>query len=344
MCWETIQLPCQVAEGTLSVSNHLWRLWGGIQQLTPRLGIGHSEKQKQKPNFFCSSSDFSHCQVHYYRDKNSILQLDCPDYAMLECRWCMLWLSSGDVILQTLKWNQEVSNAPQYLHRKRKKSLPQYEAPLPRQIHQEVCKKGRSARLHDAGTHGQAHAHPLQFLQCLKNRNGHTNVFLHMWTVSLPALAQPGFLFSRYFYILQVWETGYPVLTDMLHQAPAAPLYRCHPLRRDKFTVTQMASRFVFATRILSDYPFGLWLTAPERGQMRMFVSKERSFAHSKVYRLKKKSIPKIHSICKEAPWANVTSPMQCTGHDTLSPHDHYLSYDIYLCLPLHSNTSSFTT
>lgn len=62
---------------------------------------------------------------------------------------------------------------------KEKQSLPQYEAPLPRQTHQEVCEKGRSARLHDAGTHGQAHAHPLQFLQCLKNKSGHTNVFLH---------------------------------------------------------------------------------------------------------------------------------------------------------------------
>lgn len=202
------------------------------------------------------------------------------------------------LFLQTLKWNQEVSNAPQYLHRKRKKkSLPQYEAPLPRQTHQEVCKKGRSACLHNAGTHGQAHTYTLQFLQCLKNRNGHTNVFLHMWTVSLPMLAQPGLaiasfqlvLFSRYFYILQVWETGYPVLTDILHQAAAGSLYRCHPLRRHKFTVTQMTSRSVFATHILSDYPFGLWLTAPERGQVRMLVSKERSFVHSKVYRLKKK-------------------------------------------------------
>lgn len=227
---------------------------------------------------------------------------------------------------------------------KEKKSLPQYEAPLPRQIHQEVCKKGRSACLHDAGTHGQAHAHPLQFLQCLKNRNGHTNVFLHMWTVSLPTLAQPGFLFSRYFYILQVWETGYPVLTDILHQAPAAPLYRCHPLRRDKFTVTQMASRSVFATHILSDYPFGLWLTAQKEARWGC-LSPRNSHLHVQRYiDLKKKSIPKIHSICKEAPWANVTSPMQCTGHDTLSPHDHYLSYDIYLCFPLHSNASSFTT
>lgn len=121
---------------------------------------------------------------------------------------------------------------------KEKKSLPQYEAPLPRQTHQEVCKKGRSACLHNAGTHGQAHTYTLQFLQCLKNRNGHTNVFLNMWTVSLPTLAQPGLaitsfqlvLFSRYFYILQVWETGYPVLTDILHQAPAGSLFRCHPL------------------------------------------------------------------------------------------------------------------
>lgn len=180
---------------------------------------------------------------------------------------------------------------------KEKKSLPQYEAPLPRQTHQEVCKKGRSACLHNAGTHGQAHTYTLQFLQCLKNRNGHTNVFLHVWTVSLPTLAQPGLaiasfqlvLFSRYFYILQVWETGYPVLTDILHQAPAGSLFRCHPLRRHKFTVTQMTSRSVFATHILPDYPFGLWLTAPERGQVRMFVSKECSFVHSKVYRLKKK-------------------------------------------------------
>lgn len=215
-----------------------------------------------------------------------------------------------------------------------------------------MCKKGRSACLHNAGTHGQAHTYTLQFLQCLKNRNGHTNVFLHMWTVSLPTLAQPGLaiasfqlvLFSRYFYILQVWETGYPVLTDILHQAPAGSLFRCHPLRRHKFTVTQMTSRSVFATHILSDYPFGLWLTAPERGQVRMFVSKERSFVHSKVYRLKEKSMLTIHSICKEAPWVNVTSPTQCTGHDTLSPHDHYLSYDLYLCPSLHSNTSSFTT
>lgn len=146
MCWETIQLPCQVAEGTLSVSNHLWRLWGGIQQLTPRLGIGHSEKQKQKPNFFCSSSDFSNCQVHYYRDKNSILKLDCPDYAMLECRWCMLWLSSGDVILQTLKWNQEVSNAPQYLHRKRKKN--HYPSMKPHCQGKSIRKCARRAEVH----------------------------------------------------------------------------------------------------------------------------------------------------------------------------------------------------
>lgn len=62
---------------------------------------------------------------------------------------------------------------------KEKKSLPQYEAPLPRQTHQEVCEEGRSARFHDAGTHGQAHAHPLQFLQRLKDKSGHTNVFLH---------------------------------------------------------------------------------------------------------------------------------------------------------------------
>lgn len=46
---EATKSPCLVAEGTLSVSNHLWRLWGGIQQLTPGLGTGHSEKQKQNP-------------------------------------------------------------------------------------------------------------------------------------------------------------------------------------------------------------------------------------------------------------------------------------------------------
>lgn len=129
----------------------------------------------------------------------------------------------------------------------------------------------------------------------------------------------------------------------------AAPGTCCSSLQMSSFKKGQVYSH-VDGFKVCVCNPYTIWLSiwlvahSPERGQMRMFVSKERSFAHSKVYRLKKKSMPKIHSICKEAPWANVTSPMQCTGHDTLSPHDHYLSYDIYLCLPLHSNTSSFTT
>lgn len=182
-------------------------------------------KNKTQNNFFSSSSDCGHCQARYHSDTNSILQLDCPDCAMLECGWCMLWLSSGDVILQTLKWNQEVPNAPRYFHRKRKKN--HYPNMKPHCQGKPIRKCARRAEVHASTMQGpmarRTHT-PFSFFSAWKIRVDTLMCSCTMWTVSSPALAQPGLaivsfqlaLFSRFFYILQVWETGYPVLTDIL--------------------------------------------------------------------------------------------------------------------------------
>lgn len=134
----------------------------------------------KKLNFFMSSDYHSHCEGSNYGGTNCVLKPDSLDWAavpmicsMVLPRQCYFTFLNG-----TRKFQVPLDTFIRKGKKKKKeRSLPQYERPLPRQTHQEVGKERRSTRLHNAGTHGQSYTHPLQFLQRLKNKSAHIMFF-----------------------------------------------------------------------------------------------------------------------------------------------------------------------